>query len=78
MDLSAMADVSARVAEIRQRVASPWSFASVLGQVSQGAAPLAITVTALKYVLVAWRTLVTVKPPEPGTSLRTTPYSVVV
>jgi len=38
MDLSAMADVSARVAEIRQRVASPWSFASVLSQVSQGAA----------------------------------------
>jgi hypothetical protein len=38
MDLSAVADVSARVAEICQRVASPWSFASVLSQVSQGAA----------------------------------------
>jgi soluble lytic murein transglycosylase-like protein len=37
MDLSAVADVSARIAEIRQRVASPWSFASVLSQVSQGA-----------------------------------------
>jgi hypothetical protein len=38
MDLTAVADVSARVSEIRQRVASPWSFASVLSQVSQGAA----------------------------------------
>jgi soluble lytic murein transglycosylase-like protein len=38
MDLSAVADVSARVAELCQRVASPWSFASVLSQVSQGAA----------------------------------------
>jgi hypothetical protein len=38
MDLTAVADVSARVSEICQRVASPWSFASVLSQVSQGAA----------------------------------------
>ena len=37
MDLSAVAEASARVSEIRQRVASPWSFASVLSQVSQGA-----------------------------------------
>jgi soluble lytic murein transglycosylase-like protein len=39
MDLSAVADASARVAEICQRAASPWSFASVLNQVSQGAPP---------------------------------------
>ena len=38
MDLSAVADVATRIAEIRQRVASPWSFASVLSQMSQGAA----------------------------------------
>jgi soluble lytic murein transglycosylase-like protein len=38
MDLTAVAAASARVSEIRQRVASPWSFASVLSQVSQGAA----------------------------------------
>ena len=37
MDLSAVADVSARVSEIWQRAASPWSFASVLSQVSRGA-----------------------------------------
>jgi hypothetical protein len=37
MDLSAVADASARVSEICQRAASPWSFASVLNQVSQGA-----------------------------------------
>ena len=39
MDLSAVADASARVSEICQRAASPWSFASVLNQVSQGAPP---------------------------------------
>jgi soluble lytic murein transglycosylase-like protein len=39
MDLSAVADASARVSEICQRAASPWSFASVLDQVSQGAPP---------------------------------------
>ena len=39
MDLSAVADASARVSEICQRAASPWSFASVLSQVSQGAPP---------------------------------------
>jgi len=39
MDLSAVADASARVSEICQRAASPWSFASVLSQVSQGASP---------------------------------------
>jgi Transglycosylase SLT domain len=39
MDLSAVADASARVLEICQRAASPWSFASVLNQVSQGAPP---------------------------------------
>jgi soluble lytic murein transglycosylase-like protein len=38
MDLSAVADAAARVSEIRQRVASPWSFASVLSRASQGAA----------------------------------------
>ncbi|MEA2502800.1 MAG: hypothetical protein QOD01_2911 [Actinomycetota bacterium] len=38
MDLTAVADASARVSEISQRVASPWSFASVLSQVSQGGA----------------------------------------
>lgn len=42
MDLSAVADASARVAEICQRAASPWSFASVLTQVSQGAPPDAL------------------------------------
>jgi len=42
MDLSAVADASARVAEICQRAASPWSFASVLNQVSQGAPPDAV------------------------------------
>ena len=39
MDLSAVADASARVSEICQRAASPWSFASVLNQVSRGAPP---------------------------------------
>jgi len=39
MDLSAVADASARVSEICQRAASPWSFASVLSQVSPGAPP---------------------------------------
>jgi hypothetical protein len=39
MDLTAVADASARVSEICQRAASPWSFASVLNQVSQGGSP---------------------------------------
>jgi hypothetical protein len=39
MDLTAVADASARVSEICQRAASPWSFASVLTQVSQGTSP---------------------------------------
>jgi soluble lytic murein transglycosylase-like protein len=43
MDLTAVADVAARVAEIRQRVASPWSFASVLSQASQGASVDAVS-----------------------------------
>ena len=42
MDLSAVADASARVAEICQRAASPWSFASVLTQVAEGAPPDAL------------------------------------